>query len=455
MRLIRFGLFLFVTICPFLAWASGPAIPDVFEVMAEFDRETATELWPGFDPRSIPVALYDGKETWLFRHPHPPQEFTQSPQHAGVFVAQGRHSSVLANTGTELDGVATATAILEGKGDQPARELAALVIHECFHVYEKGHHPKWTANELDLVVYPLEDVELLQRRREESEGLRLALLAKTKGDLACWAGEALRFRELRFGGLPRAMVDYERGNELNEGLANYLQVRAAGRAASFSLPQSEFGIDKVRERGYETGAALALLLDRLSPGWQKEMESGQAGSLDSLLHSKLQFVTASCAFSDLQESAMLSRARTDVSELKTKRQRLKNDFARAEGWQIVVSASPQRPLSFQGFDPLNITVLSSTEVLHSRFLKLGGDDGSVRILDHGSLTEGAGSHPLFNGARKVTIAGITDKPVVKENGGSILVTAAGVRAEFRHALVRIDQKRIIVELGEGSSVSSH
>jgi len=32
-------------------------------------------FWPGFDPLAVPLALYDGQATWLFRHPHPPPEF--------------------------------------------------------------------------------------------------------------------------------------------------------------------------------------------------------------------------------------------------------------------------------------------------------------------------------------------------------------------------------------------
>lgn len=32
-------------------------------------------LWPGFDPRSFPLAVFDGERTYLFRHPAPPPEF--------------------------------------------------------------------------------------------------------------------------------------------------------------------------------------------------------------------------------------------------------------------------------------------------------------------------------------------------------------------------------------------
>jgi len=76
-------LFLVLALFHAFAAASPAPAPDVFKVMAEFDREAATGLWPGFEPQKIPLALYDGKKTWLFHHPHPPEEFTESPEHKG------------------------------------------------------------------------------------------------------------------------------------------------------------------------------------------------------------------------------------------------------------------------------------------------------------------------------------------------------------------------------------
>ena len=32
-------------------------------------------LWPGFDPLKIPLAIYSGEATYLFRHPAPPEGF--------------------------------------------------------------------------------------------------------------------------------------------------------------------------------------------------------------------------------------------------------------------------------------------------------------------------------------------------------------------------------------------
>jgi hypothetical protein len=57
-----------------------PLPPDAFAIVAEADRLAARELWPGFDPRTVPVAIHDGEQTLLFRHPSPPAGFEPDPQ---------------------------------------------------------------------------------------------------------------------------------------------------------------------------------------------------------------------------------------------------------------------------------------------------------------------------------------------------------------------------------------
>jgi len=153
-------------------------------------------------------------------------------------------------------------------------------VHEFFHVFENAHHSKWAATDADLFTYPLDNVGLLARRREEFEALRRALLARNADESRCWAAEAIRVRDLRISALPASALAYERGTELHEGLANYLQVRTAGKSASFHLSKDEFPTDQVRQRNYATGTNLAMLLDRLAPGWHKQIERGGPDSLD-------------------------------------------------------------------------------------------------------------------------------------------------------------------------------
>src|SRR3954466_8005293 len=146
--------------------ASAHAVED----FREFDRIGAQPLWPGFEPTRTAVEVFDGTNTYLYHHPKPPQGFTRLSNAPGVFVFPGQHDSVRANTGTELNGVPTATADIS-KSKSSTREQAALLIHETFHVYEKKAHPKWAANEGELFTYPFENVEVLESRRYETLAL--------------------------------------------------------------------------------------------------------------------------------------------------------------------------------------------------------------------------------------------------------------------------------------------
>ena len=67
-----------------LAAAQQP--PSMVEVFREFDRIGAQPLWPGFEPRAIPVEVFDGTNTYLYHHPKPPEGFRALPGAPGVFV---------------------------------------------------------------------------------------------------------------------------------------------------------------------------------------------------------------------------------------------------------------------------------------------------------------------------------------------------------------------------------
>src|SRR5437764_3748079 len=82
----------------------------VVEVFYEFDRIGAQPLWPGFEPTKTAVEVFDGTNTYLYHHPKPPDGFTPVAGAPGIFMFAGQHDSVRANTGTELNGIPTATA---------------------------------------------------------------------------------------------------------------------------------------------------------------------------------------------------------------------------------------------------------------------------------------------------------------------------------------------------------
>jgi len=411
------------------AGAAGEVPPRVPAVIAEYDREAGKPIWPGFEPASIPLEIFDGGRTWLVRHPHPPGEFLPVPGSADLRVFEGRHESMRANTAAKIDGVMTATASFDGSAKNP-RALAALMLHEAFHVFQAKRHPKWEGNEAELFVYPVEDAEALALRRIESRSLTLALTAGEGGLRSSWASRAIAARRARFARIPAGSAGYERGTELKEGLARYVQARAGGETGS-PFPDAEFPPDKVRDRAYASGSAMALLLDRLDPTWKETLEKRDE-PLDEIL-GRATAGTAPAALPVGDEEEIHRRAAADVAAWVASRATLRERFLATPGWKVVVEGPS--PLFAQGFDPLNVERLSSDTVLHTRFVKLGNTDGSMEVLDHQSLTEGAGKHPLFGGVRRVTVAGLSQEPAVDSSDGSVRMTVPGVTLAFRNASV--------------------
>lgn len=104
-----------------------------FALLAEFDRLASIPLWPGFDPRRVPIAVYNGEQTFLFRHLKVVEGFMTIADRQDVQVFAGQHPSVRANTAIELEGISTATAIMDRSKECLLKERAALLIHEAFH----------------------------------------------------------------------------------------------------------------------------------------------------------------------------------------------------------------------------------------------------------------------------------------------------------------------------------
>src|SRR5262249_1282372 len=153
----------------------------------------------------------------------------------------------------------------------------------------------------------VDDPDLLARRRLETEALRRAVAAPEQPGAACWASRAMEQRRERFTKMPAGSVAYEWGNELNEGLAAYLEDIAQDRHAP-ELPAEGFGPDQVRTAVYSIGPALADLLDRFDPAWKTRIDSGLVAGLDQLLTVDLPLAeSAGCAFTAEEKAAARAR----------------------------------------------------------------------------------------------------------------------------------------------------
>lgn len=435
------------------AAAQSPGAAPAVEL--EVERISAAQpLWPGFDPLAVPLAIYDGQQTWLFRHPNPPAGFAAVAGSAPAARAyQGRFPAVTSNSSAEIGGVMTATLLADGtRAQTPPAELASVALHESFHVYQRRHHPGWSGNEGDLLVYPVTNPDLLAARRLESAALQRALANVENAGAACWARVALSYRRERFAAMDPAFVAYERLTELNEGLAAYIQLRAAGQGM-VTIPAVEFLPEAVRLRAYTIGPALAVLLDRLSPGWQQALEASDTQFLDGLLDAAINGPNApasvSCAFTPVEVGAAKREARFNAAEVKTGWGSRQRAFEVKEGWRVVIQSAPGQPLWPQAFDPLNIDRVDGG-LIHTRYLKLGNDAGQMTALDETGAdiearTEGIGPHPIFNGVSWVEVV-LSIRPTVESANGRLVIRGPGFSADFKAATYSVSGQQYLVQL---------
>ena len=405
----------------------------------------ARTFWPNFDPLAIPLATYDGKSTWLFRHPNPPPDFEGSPiSSIRADIREGRHPAVTANSSAEIGGVMTATLLVEGR--PPTRTLqqyAATAIHESFHVFQRQHHPHWQANEGDLLLHPVDDANLLALRRLESEALRLALATTNTARAACLGRLTMNYRTQRFAAMDSAFVAYERGAELNEGLATYVQLLALGRT-TVDIPREEFAAQDVRLRSYTIGPAIAFLLDRIRPRWQYSLEAHDRQKLDEVLAGSLVGAVKSpnggCALPRARVAEIKRTAKRDAASVATQRAARRQAFDARQGSRVIITAADGQPLWPQEFDPLNVERVNGG-LLHTRFLTIGNDSCKATAIDEAGVdieafTEGFGPHPLFNGVRRAVIAGL-DNPVVTTAGDRVTIATPGLQLDCPQASVTV------------------
>jgi hypothetical protein len=329
-------------ICLAIAAAACGARPAVtaastgaVDVMAALDRLPVKDLWPGFDPSTTPVAIYDGTSTWLFRHPAVPAGFVAE---AGALRHPGRHEAVRANASATLGGVEVATLLLDGRSD--ALAAAGTIVHESFHVFQRARHPGWVANELDYFTTPFDDVEVLTLRRAEAAALRRALDARAEADRRCWAFAAVDRRKARQVRVPGSASSYESAVERFEGLAQYVEHKATGRPPQ-GFTDAEHPSEKVRERAYAAGEAWAVLLDDFAPGWRDAVENGEDEWLDGLVARSVG-ERFRCQVTNQELDAWRGAAAAEIGALRARRAQRRKELLERDGWTLSVVAAPSR-----------------------------------------------------------------------------------------------------------------
>ncbi len=423
----------------------------VSDLAREIERLVAQgELWPGFDPLAIPLVFYDGEDTYLFRCLEVPEGFREMRVgECDVFVYDGRYPVVTASSVVEIAGTPTASVMFDRSANQAPTVLASVAIHEAFHVYQQACHPTWQGNEVVRYLFPVDDANLLFLRRIETEALRRALAAKESEEKRCWTLRALRARQDRYAGMAPEFPTYERGTELLEGLASYVEAMSVGQTR-VDLPREGYAANEVRGRCYEIGHALAVLLDAFAPMWKTAFEADDTQALDVYLLEVLEKSGGQCGeFTESEIAHFEAVARVDVQDLLAQRSEQRRAFDSQVGMRLSVIASDTEPLWVSGTDPSNLRIVEGG-VLHTRFVHIHHERGQVEMLtdrmdDVRALTVAVGPHPLMDGVLRLTIAGLDALDVVPD-GGTVNISGSGLTAQFTNATVDETDAQVTVYL---------
>ncbi|MFB6290192.1 MAG: DUF192 domain-containing protein, partial [Candidatus Bipolaricaulia bacterium] len=287
--------------------------------------EHGNEVWPGFGDNPAPVLLRSGENDYLLGHPDPPAGFKKVKGKPNLHVKEGHLLSQTVATAYPVNGTWSVVIpvreeligwVKNEMGNSTfqlsrADYLQAL-IHESFHAYQIGSlgGPKEVptfgfSGSSRALEKQLSDEEWWEARTNEiGELLVRGLKADELSGVRNLTGRALNHTKNGSKNLNSTVRSFEHHLQWLEGTARYagtrtimeaygydpgsgeeIELQSPSRARSNLLNQLTSplsGPTPVRDMLAAMGAAKAMILDRLYPGWKNGFLSGLR-SLDELL----------------------------------------------------------------------------------------------------------------------------------------------------------------------------
>jgi hypothetical protein len=423
-------------------------VTDIREVMKEHAAIREINLWPGFDPEQIPVAVYDSTRTWLYFSELPPEVFRPVEDHAGVFVFEGQFPLVRGNSVVRFGETWTATSVLSNYSRRTnerytIRDLAGIIVHEQFHVFQRTKHPRWRQNDGMLLFYPEETKEALFLRRIEKDAFKRAVLSTSEEEIAGWALTAMDYRKERLAMVPAPFGDYEQDLQRTEGLSDYIERISRGvdplNASNMTNGIAPAG---VRDLGYWEGRWIAMILDRLSPDWKITIENNDTLYLEEILESVIMDPpTTKKTFSQGEIRQLRLDSDSVFDDWQFKKAAEIESYKNLSGYRIEIN-SLAKPLNIRIFEPLEIEILPEREVFHRVIFSAANQEGNIRIFNHPCIT---GFDELYR-LTKLTLYGVPVIPELNREEKKLILKHDGISMELNYTEIITDDSGYVVTL---------
>jgi len=341
-------------------------------------KRFGNEMWPAWDPTATPLAVHKrGELGVLVGHPKPPagfQPYSTAAIAEPVFVAPNTQGMTLSSTAAPFAGTLTSfvgfNSIMDLKDTEDA---VALGMHELFHAHEGKIAPRKVGNILVFLwgQYPEFSARNRVMLQLEAEALYRAVKAADAAETRRHAADFLDLRLERRKEIAADAAGFESGEESSEGLAHYIEYRVLElaypqrtdlREKRLEALKQTGGLARARDRFYTTGMAIALLLDRLRPGWKQEYETTPA-LIDQLLAKS---VPPQSTPRDLAALILDERQRLDKRSDEGSR---RLGLMLNSGYKVVVEVGEaKKQLRLRGFDPYGAVQLTPDHIAHTFLL---------------------------------------------------------------------------------------
>lgn len=410
---------------------------NIFMVIEEVNKLNSVSLWPGFKINEIPVAIYDSINTYLLFSTSRPEGFEPVQSNPEVLIFQGQHPLVRGNSVVRFGETWTATSVLSRVSRRTnelyeTKDLAGIIVHEQFHIFQRINHPHWRQNDGVLLFYPVETNETFFLRRIEKEAFRRAVTSEKIEEKTGWAKTALQYREKRLSQPGVQFAIYEKELQRTEGLSDYIEKIARDLdPLNASTITNGIAPPGIRDLGYVEGRWIAMILDNLDPGWKFILEKNDTLYLEDILNDVLRKSPyKEIAFNTEEAKKILVSVKEDLNTWQNSKKEEIRKYKDDKGYCIEINSS-SNPFNIRLFEPLEIEILDDGSVYHRVIFSAVNASGSLRIQDHPCITYFDNSYRLT----KVLIFGLKEAPVILENENKFSLKYDKITIELNYSQV--------------------